>query len=57
MKEPTDDRLTAEAFEQEREACWDWVSALGGMTRAEFDARYDEELAEMRAEEAAANAR
>lgn len=46
-------RFTADAFEQEREALWDWCRALGGMTRQEFDARFDEELAEMRAEEEA----
>ena len=48
----TDDRFTADAFAAQREAAWDWVKALGGMPRAEFDARYDEQLAEMRAEEA-----
>jgi len=47
------DRFTADVFEQEREAAWDWVSALGTQSRKEFDEGYDRELAEMRAEEAA----
>ena len=55
-QEPTSsDRFTAEAFEQQREALWDWCRALSGgkETREEFDAHFDAELAEMRREEAA----
>ena len=48
----TNDRFTAEAFEQQREGLWAWYCALGTTDRAKFDADFDAELAVMRQEEA-----
>ena len=43
-----DDAYTADLFEQDRETIWAWSRAHGDISRQEFDARFSEELSEMR---------